>query len=201
MAFTVTTQRLQNLRHNSQCYAWPKKVRIWRETWNVVVRQTKRKLGSQQLCCGSPLWHRTRTEPTPAAPLALMSPQVPADHQAGQWCCHSTQIRELQGNMGMGHEMGSKDKNSMLSTGDLVCLTGVCPHNIWVHLHQPVLGYPPRPAEAGCRTTAHLRGATGSNVLILIRKKWWYFHFDGASLGNSPCTLAQQGKNVTVSSG
>lgn len=134
-------------------------------------------------------------------PLALMSPQVPADHQAGQWCCHSTQIRELQGNMGMGHEMGSKDKNSMLSTGDLVCLTGVCPHNIWVHLHQPVLGYPPRPAEAGCRTTAQLRGAPGSNVLILIRKKWWYFHFDGTSLGNSPCTLAQQGKNVTVGSG
>lgn len=89
----------------------------------------------------------------------------------------------------------------MLSIGDLVCLTGACPQNIWVHLHLPVLGYPPGPAAAGCRTTAHLQGATGSNVLILIGNKRWYFHFDGASLGNTPCTLAQQGKNVTVSRG
>lgn len=110
--------------------------------------------------------------------------QVPADHQVGgQWCHHNPNASEW----GRGCETGSKNAHLMLSTGDLVCLPGVRSGG------KPASaggGIPPRAAAAGCGTTNRLWQAVGSSAFLLTENEWWCFHFDGASLGNSPHTLA-----------
>lgn len=99
-------------------------------------------------------------------------------------------ITQMQANSGRGHEMGSKNAHLMLSTGDLVWLPGAGS------------GGKPGSASGGTPTSSSsswlqnhsspLRG--NGHAFLLTENEWWCFHFDGASLGNSPHTLAQWGE-------